>query len=266
VERFSPAVIKMIFDYVRLYGFVCYYTGLRLDLNNPRSPWYAVFDHWIPGDSTKIVLTCALINEMKTDLTEDEFWYYVLQLDNHRCRHSAVRKKHLHSWARLGPEMPLGDGSVDQWAQAMLPVSFFGPTPRIKGKKCCLCGKPVFSNHSMFCKRCARFAHHVRDQRLPRATVEDIFNYVRRYGFVCYYTGMKLEMNDRKSPWYVVLDHWMPHDDKKVVLTSALLNDMKSDLTEDEFWYFIGQLADFRRNGTKIRKKPLKVWFRVDFI
>ena len=66
---------------------------------------------------------------------------------------------------------------------------------------------------------------------------------------------MALEVNDASSPWYCVLDHWTPHDSGKVVLTSALFNDMKSDLSEKEFWYYVLQFADYKDKHKEVRKK-----------
>jgi hypothetical protein len=98
--------------------------------------------------------------------------------------------------------------------------------------------------------------------RFPRKAMDDVWRYLRTYGFVCYYTGMPLELDDIKSPWYLVFDHWNPRDPRKIVVTSALVNMMKGDLTEDEFWYFIRQLANFYRKGSPVRKRKLKFWSR----
>ena len=98
--------------------------------------------------------------------------------------------------------------------------------------------------------------------RFPREAINGVWDYIRKYGFVCYYTGMSLDLDDLKSPWYLVFDHWMPRDPRKIVITSAVLNIMKSDLTEKEFWYFIRQLANFYRNGTPVRKIKLAYWSR----
>jgi hypothetical protein len=73
---------------------------------------------------------------------------------------------------------------------------------------------------------------------------------------------MQLDLDDPQSPWYLVFDHWIPRDPRKIVITSAVVNIMKSDLTEDEFWYFISQLANFHRYGTTVRKKKLAYWLR----
>ena len=74
---------------------------------------------------------------------------------------------------------------------------------------------------------------------------------------------MLLEMDDIKSQWYCVFDHWMPHDPRKVVLTSAVLNDMKSDLLEDEFWYYIKAFADYKEKGKKVVKIKPVYWYRL---
>jgi len=101
-------------------------------------------------------------------------------------------------------------------------------------------------------------------KRLTHATIQAVWDYIRKYGYVCYYTGIELDMSDPKSAWYGVLDHWIPGDNRKVLLTSALFNEMKSDLTEAEFWYYIGQFYHFKKNGTPIRKKTPVHWERLE--
>ena len=76
---------------------------MLLDLVDDRSPWYCVFDHWIPNNPQKVVLTSALFNEMKLDLSEEEFWYYILQFADYKEEHKKVRKKKLDYWTRLCP-------------------------------------------------------------------------------------------------------------------------------------------------------------------
>jgi hypothetical protein len=232
-EQFPPEIIKSLWDYIRKNGYRCYYTGMLLEMEDDTSPWYCDFDHWVPGDSRKVVITSALLNAMKTDLSVKEFRYYVLQLDDHRKKHLKVRKRKLVYWNRL---VPFSD------------------------KRCPICGRPKLRHHE-YCPRCAKFGHRMK-AKFPKEASRAIWDYVRKNGYVCYYTGMRLDMDNPKSPWYCVFDHWMPHDPRKVVLTSFLVNDMKSDLTEKEFWYIIGQLANYIRKGTKVRKRKLIFWKR----
>jgi hypothetical protein len=95
--------VKIIWRYVKKYGYVCYYTKRRLDMKDPKSPWYFVFDHRIPGNDRTIVLTCALVNEMKSDMTDKEFKYYVHQLDKCFRTGAKIRARKLVYWQRLHP-------------------------------------------------------------------------------------------------------------------------------------------------------------------
>jgi hypothetical protein len=103
----------------------------------------------------------------------------------------------------------------------------------------------------------------MRNKGFPPQTVKAIWDYVRQYAYVCYYTGVELDTANRRSPWYCVFDHYIPADPHKVVLTSALINTMKSDQTEDEFWDTVFQLADFKRRHKKFIKKPIIYWYRL---
>lgn len=130
------------------------------------------------------------------------------------------------------------------------------------GRKCHVCDKPC-SKGSKYCPQCSKLYHRMRNKQFPPDTVKAIWDYVRKNGYVCYYTKMPLDTQDTRSAWYCVFDHWIPGDPRKVVLTSALLNDMKSDLTEKEFWYFILQLADYRRKHKMVKKKNPVYWERL---
>ncbi len=63
-------------------AFHCYYTGVELvdDRSRHRDHRYLIFDHRSPGDESSVVVACALVNHMKTDLTEQQFRTMVSQL------------------------------------------------------------------------------------------------------------------------------------------------------------------------------------------
>jgi len=63
-------------------AFHCYYTGVCLieDHSHWRDHRYLVFEDRVPGDGTSVVVTCALISRMKSDLTEDQFKLIVIEL------------------------------------------------------------------------------------------------------------------------------------------------------------------------------------------
>lgn len=209
---------------------------MSLEIDDDTSPWYLVFNHLNPKDKSKIVPSSALLNQMKAGLLKKEFWYYVLALDDHRKKHLKVKKIPLVHWQGVG--LSMGD------------------------KVCAGCRQAAAFKGHKYCARCSRISIRMKGARFPRKTINGVWNYVRKVGYVCYYTGMTLDMDDPKSPWYLVFDHWMPRDSRKIVITSALVNKMKSDLTEEEFWYFISQLANFYRHGSVVRKRKLAYWCR----
>jgi len=179
-----------------------------------------------------MALAAALFNEMKMELIKQQFRYYVLALHYNRTKHTKIKKRPIINWDRL------------------------------KLGACCICGQAKSSNKSIYCPTCAHTAHRMKWLRLPAKTKEAIWDYIRKYGYVCYYTGMKLDQKNPHSPWHISFDHCNPRDPGKVVITSYLVNEMKNDLTEDEFWYYIARLADHFRKGTPVKKRKLKYWSR----
>ena len=236
-KKFSLEAQKGVWDHIHKKGHTCYYTGMALEMDDDTSSWYLDFDHWIPGDPRKIVICAALINDMKQDLSEAEFWYYILALDDHRKKHTKVRKRRLIHWYRL-------------------------MRPSKKQRLCFVCGRPTLSRWNKFCPDCSTVAKRLIAEHFSPKTKNGVFDYMRKYGPNCYYTGMRLVLFDQHSPWYLTFDHWKPNDPRKLVITSRMVNAMKQDMTEEEFWYMVSQLANYRRNGTKVRKIKLKYWSR----
>jgi hypothetical protein len=58
-------------------GFLCHYTGARVDDDDPESPWYLSFDHRVPGDVRTLVVAAWWVNAMKHALSEEGFWAVV---------------------------------------------------------------------------------------------------------------------------------------------------------------------------------------------
>jgi hypothetical protein len=235
-EHFSPEARERFWAYIRKHGRRCSLSGVSLEIDDDTSPWFLVFSRLNPKDKSRILPVSALFNAMKSFLLKKEFWYYVLAVDDHRKKHLKVKRIPLVNWHGLN--LSKDSGVCDGCRQA----------PALKGRK--------------YCAKCARIAYRMKRARFPREAIQGVWDYIRKYGFVCYYTGMELDLDDPKSPWYLVFDHWNPRDPRKIVITSAVLNIMKSDLTEDEFWYFISQLANFHRYGTAVRKRKLAYWLR----
>lgn len=227
---------KSFWSYRRKRGLKCCYSGVSLEIDDDTSPWYLVFSRLDPGDKNKIAPASALFNAMKADLLKKDFRYYMLALDDYRRKHLKVKKIPLVHWRLFASST--ADGA------------------------CPVCGRPIEWKGHKYCARCSRLVFRMRLARFPRQAVDAVLDYLHKYGFVCYYTEMPLDLDDPKSPWYLVFDHWNPRDPRKIVVTSALVNKMKGDLTEEEFWYFIRQLANFFRYGTPVRKRKLRFWCR----
>lgn len=253
-RQYPPKVVKRIWKYVKKYGYGCYYTGMALDMLDTKSPWYCVFDHWAPHNLHKIVITSSLINGMKTNLSEGEFWRFVIRLANYKRYHIKVRRMKLKYWDYSSPLVKV-------------PGNFLGGKilPTRGTGLCAYCGKRLSNKLFTYCPICAKMAIrlHQGGKHYPPGTIEDTENYIRNEGFVCFYTKMKLDMKDPTSPWYCFLNHYKPHDSTKIVLTSALLDVMKGQLTEEEFWYYIEALADYKDKGKEIRKKRPVFWRRL---
>ncbi len=251
-KKLPSEVVKELWDYVHRHGYVCYYTHMELDMDDRHSPWYCVFDHWKPRDSSKIVITSSLLNEMKSNLLEEEFWYIIIALAEHRRRGTPFKKIKLACWP--GHVMPEKNAVAlgPQGSKAIKPIY-----------KCSLCGKRILAYNAKYCPQCAKFVARLHSKNLPPETITATLDYVRKRGFICYYTDIKLVLDDPSSPWYYVLDHWIPQDPGKIVLTCDLFNVMKSDLTEKEFWYFIEAFADYKLKGKKVCRKKLSYFWRL---
>src|SRR4051794_15743478 len=72
-----------------LRAFVCHYSGAILT-EDPSSPWHVSFDHGTPGDERDLVVCAALVNHFKSNLTEQEFRFVVVQLGE---RFTGARKR-----------------------------------------------------------------------------------------------------------------------------------------------------------------------------
>jgi hypothetical protein len=75
-RRFDrKARLRAMQDSWRDGAFHCFYTGIALieDGRRWRDHRYLSFEHLTPGDEKSVVVTCYLVNRMKTDLTNEQF-------------------------------------------------------------------------------------------------------------------------------------------------------------------------------------------------
>lgn len=101
---------------------------------------------------------------------------------------------------------------------------------------CYICGT---SKHSLakFCKRCKKILDRVdvRRKHDKEARIKALKASWDGSCFRCGYSGVKLEDKNHKAPLYITFDHRIPRKEDDIVITASVINDMKSDLGEEEF-------------------------------
>lgn len=131
-------------------------------------------------------------------------------------------------------------------------------------KTCEICG--AFTHPlAHYCKRCKKLIDRVDVRRKPdkKARVKALKQAWDGECFRCRYSGIRLVEDDCKNPCYITFDHRVPRQENDIVVTAAVLNDMKSDMDEDEFKAVILQLSRyFEGNSFDENVFKLKHWRR----
>ena len=115
---------------------------------------------------------------------------------------------------------------------------------------CEICGSTIHPQ-AYCCKRCKKFIDRVDTRRKADKTArkQALKQAWDGEGFRCYYSGVKLIEDNPKDPRYLTFDHCTPRQESNIVVAAAVLNDMKSDMTEDEFKAMVFQLASRFKGG-----------------
>jgi hypothetical protein len=201
--------------------FRCWYTGIRLNEENPFSRRYLTFDHVVPGDDSRLVVSCRLINEMKSDLTWDEFFTVVAAFDIYR---------------RTGV-FPKETVDLSHWSRTVRPKMQAGmPLPPAKSASvvpCEVCGEPSFPG-SDYCPRHRKFLFGKYERTARLVAFKRAWSPGKK-GFVCEYTGIVLDETDPNSPWYVSIDHRVPGKKGDLAVCARFINTIKATLTAEQF-------------------------------
>ena len=109
---------------------------------------------------------------------------------------------------------------------------------------CEICGQSR-RRQATFCKRCKKILDRIDTRRKAdkRARAQALKASWDGQAFRCHYSGVTLVENDHRNPRYITFDQRTPRQEDNVVIAAACLNDMKSDLSEDEFKAVVVQLA-----------------------
>ena len=164
----------------RLDAFRCQRSGALLVLDEPTDPFQFRWDHYGPGSSGAMEVTCELFASMRAGLSGLEFETLIWALAGHRH----------------GRSFPKVDLDPRGWPERWQPREAAG------GNGCVVCGHPT---SAAYCPRCRRLVGRggaaVRVAALKKAWRPD------KDGFVCHYTGVVL---DHGGPWGVAFDERVP--------------------------------------------------------
>jgi hypothetical protein len=233
-------------------GFICYYTGVKLEEKDRSSPWYISFDHRTPRKKGDLVVCARWVNSMKTEFSEAEFRAIIIELA--RCR--AAGDEFNMSVAKF----EFWVGPADQKPRKLLTLTDLR-LPKIGN--CIICRERTVP-HSYYCPGCRHIVRNGESIRERTTAMQLTWDPVKK-GFICHFTKLKVELFDRKDPRYITFDHRIPRQAGTLIVAVAFVNIMKSDLSEDEFWLVVPELADhfltgkpFNRNIIKFRywKRP----------
>lgn len=124
---------------------------------------------------------------------------------------------------------------------------------------CRVCGRPSVRN-GFLCSEC-RIVYRPRMKGNKAARFKHMCErWDPDLGFTCAYTGVKLDLVDRRSPLYAEWEHATRDDDSSVVLAAALVNRMKCYLTADEFWRMVHALAQYFDDPSPTKQFDLSVF------
>ncbi len=219
-------------------AFRCHWSGVLMTEMGRSDPFHLCFDHLVPVETSELVVSSQLFNRMKDQLAPEELPLAFRELAAHRAGRSFDRDLlEFRYWSRRVPS-PQGPGGPPHRGALKL----------VRVEECVICGgEPV--PWSYYCPRCRRFVlihntaqrHRVRAMKEAWSEEED--------GFVCHHTGVRVDDDKPRSPWYISFDHGVPRDDDTLVVTAWWVNVMKSALSEEEFWKVVGEYDRYLREG-----------------
>ena len=130
---------------------------------------------------------------------------------------------------------------------------------------CAVCESPLHHPLASYCKRCKKLLDRVDIRKKPDkiARARALQKSWDGHGFRCYYSGIRLVEDNHRDPRYLTFDHFTPRQESDIVIVAQVINDMKSDMADNEFREMVLQLASyFTGGGFDERVFNLKYWKR----
>jgi len=219
-------------------AFRDHWSGVILEEKDQTDPFHLCFDHLLPTKASRLVVSSDLFNHMKYELVPDEFTRVIRELATHRTgRRFDKECIEFTHWGVRAPSPPRPKRRPRRRKDAKAPIS-----------ACFVCGQPSVP-WSCYCARCGpyvRWKH--RDYRVRAKALKRAWS-AEEDGFLCHYTGVKVELDDPGNPWYLSFDHGIPGDKETLIVAAFWVNMMKHSLSEAEFWAVVLEYDRYLREG-----------------
>jgi hypothetical protein len=226
-------------------GFKCHYTDVILEEKDRSSPYYLTFDHRTPGKKGDLVVCAAWVNSMKNELSEEEFRAVIIELARSR---------------ETGEPFNMAVAEFKYWK---------GPSPPKRGRlasltnlrlpkigECIVCSARTVP-YSKFCQTCRTLVRQKSKIKERTAAMQDSWDPIRK-AFICYLTKLELDGKNWKSPTYITFEHPIPGRLETMKMAAAFVNLMKTDLSEEEFWLAVNELAHHFQTGEAFNRDIIK--------
>ena len=129
--------------------------------------------------------------------------------------------------------------------------------------KCVICDTVLRHSLAKYCTRCKNIiarveTHGKADVAALEKVLKDSWDKESEC-FRCRYSRIRLADNNPEDPRYITFDRLVPRKEGELVVTAAIIHDMKSHMSVDEFKEMVCQLAKHFENGMPIDETIFKL-------
>ena len=235
-----------------LDSFRCHYSHVPVDRSGQGNPFSLCFDHVVPVRGSRLVVSSELFNYMKNQLGPEEFPLAVRELAAHHAGRAFDRDLiRFQYWDLRAPRQSI---SVRRM-------------PRLRPRRvhvdaCVVCGGPPVK-WSYYCVRCGGLVWgRNRNIRARAKALKEAYDRDTD-GFLCHYTGVRVDEAAPGSPWYINFEHATPRDASTIVVAAYWVNLMKRNMSESEFWAVVLEYDRYLREGGEFDRDVAEFrWWR----
>jgi hypothetical protein len=127
---------------------------------------------------------------------------------------------------------------------------------------CDICGDGTVRG-AKYCPRCRKFIYNKPEDTARAKAMKDAWDPAGKC-FRCQVTKMALEEKDHTSPFFLSFDHVIPGKKGELQVVARFINQMKADLSREEFLILVPELGDCIRTGRPFNRDIIRFeyWFR----